>query len=623
VKSLLVGGGGEQQELLLLLEDAISRGDHRYAAVLAKELSKIKISSRLTEQEDKNVKEGERKDSKDEEKKVVKRQSSRESRTSDKAASSRRNSLAVKTIKVQMYVEDAVSAQGPIPVDVNPNITVGELKLQIEREFEIPAVVQRWILSQQLVTVETSSLAQLGVNRDNKDIYLYLVSPGEKEAEAPEIIEAPVQNSPPKHRIPPPNQPFVKGRYWNYEEERWSFCNSSDDEEREEELKQLDKQEKDKKENKQEEKAAEIKGEVKAEAEGGEEDGEWEYYYEDVEEKGKGKEAAKVKEDTKGNEDEVKAPDEDKVEDGWECPVCTLRNPLDRPGCQACTTERPAQLGAAAPPPPPPQHGEADKPADKTAAAQANQGLDAYKQLENLDIIPNAETFECVVCFLDIEPGDGVVLRECLHTFCRLCLAAAIEHSDSPKVKCPFKDEAYSCDMDILDREIKALVSPAVYLKHQKKSVKEAEANIQGAFHCKTPDCAGWTVIEDNVNVFKCPLCKRTNCITCQAVHDGMDCKQYQQYTLNDENDENSKKTKEWINDLVGKGEALYCPSCQVLLLKKWGCDWVRCSYCRTEICWVTKQLRWGPNGRGDTSGGCKCMLDGRTKCHKLCNYCH
>jgi hypothetical protein len=46
-------------------------------------------------------------------------------------------------------------------------------------------------------------------------------------------------------------------------------------------------------------------------------------------------------------------------------------------------------------------------------------GLDAYKQLEILDVIPNAETFECVVCFLEIEPGDGVVLRECLHTFCR------------------------------------------------------------------------------------------------------------------------------------------------------------------------------------------------------------
>ena len=84
-------------------------------------------------------------------------------------------------------------------------------------------------------------------------------------------------------------------------------------------------------------------------------------------------------------------------------------------------------------------------------------------------------------------------------------------------------------------------------------------------------------MIEDNVNIFKCPLCKRTNCITCQviiikvktilivkiiiksipiiktilqAVHDGMDCKQYQQYVLADSQDENSKKTREWIEVL-------------------------------------------------------------------------
>ena len=39
------------------------------------------------------------------------------------------------------------------------------------------------------------------------------------------------------------------------------------------------------------------------------------------------------------------------------------------------------------------------------------------------------------------------------------------------------------------------LVTPEVFEKHQKKSIKEAKANIKGAFHCKTPDCAGWTVI--------------------------------------------------------------------------------------------------------------------------------
>jgi hypothetical protein len=39
------------------------------------------------------------------------------------------------------------------------------------------------------------------------------------------------------------------------------------------------------------------------------------------------------------------------------------------------------------------------------------------------------------------------------------------------------------------------LVSAGVLERLEKKSVKEAEANMSGAFHCKTPDCAGWTVI--------------------------------------------------------------------------------------------------------------------------------
>ncbi len=46
---------------------------------------------------------------------------------------------------------------------------------------------------------------------------------------------------------------------------------------------------------------------------------------------------------------------------------------------------------------------------------------------------------------------------------------------------------------------------------------------------------------------------------------------------------------------MVESGEALQCPQCQVILMKRWGCDWVRCSVCRTEICWVTRQRRWGP----------------------------
>lgn len=47
---------------------------------------------------------------------------------------------------------------------------------------------------------------------------------------------------------------------------------------------------------------------------------------------------------------------------------------------------------------------------------------------------------------------------------------------------------------------------------------------------------------------------------------------------------------------MVDRGEAMNCPTCQVVLMKKWGCDWLKCSMCKTEICWITRGPRWGPN---------------------------
>ena len=36
-------------------------------------------------------------------------------------------------------------------------------------------------------------------------------------------------------------------------------------------------------------------------------------------------------------------------------------------------------------------------------------------------------------------------------------MSGAIEFSDAPSVSCPYKDDKYSCDMKLLEREIKAV----------------------------------------------------------------------------------------------------------------------------------------------------------------------
>ena len=55
---------------------------------------------------------------------------------------------------------------------------------------------------------------------------------------------------------------------------------------------------------------------------------------------------------------------------------------------------------------------------------------------------------------------------------------------------------------------------------------------------------------------------------------------------------------------MLQQGEAMHCPQCQIVVQKKDGCDWIRCTVCHTEICWVTKGPRWGPGVSALTAEG-------------------
>lgn len=56
-----------------------------------------------------------------------------------------------------------------------------------------------------------------------------------------------------------------------------------------------------------------------------------------------------------------------------------------------------------------------------------------------------------------------------------------------------------------------------MYEKYLTRSILEAESKIQNTFHCKTVNCPGWCIIEDEINQFDCPVCMKKNCLTCQV----------------------------------------------------------------------------------------------------------
>ncbi|XP_040403458.1 sharpin [Cygnus olor] len=318
------------------------------------------------------------------------------------------------------------------------------------------------------------------------------------------------------------------------------------------------------------------------------------------------------------------------VQAGWSCPKCTFINKPTRPGCEMCSTDRPDDY--VVPCSYKPDETELWRiQQEQEGILQYQQALEAERlrnfqqllQLEEEVLVPNREVLECRICYQQVAPGEGVLLRECLHNFCRDCLRQVINYSEEPEVACPFRDDSYACSSHLQEREIRALVSPEEYRRFLERSLVLAERRTQNSFHCKTTDCRGWCIYEDSVNEFRCPICQALNCLLCKAIHEGKNCRQYQDdLQLRAQNDAAARQTSDMLQTLVQLGEAMHCPTCHIIVQKKDGCDWIRCTVCQTEICWVTKGPRWGPGGPGDTSGGCRCNVNGQ-RCHPRCQNCH
>ncbi|XP_020781283.1 ranBP-type and C3HC4-type zinc finger-containing protein 1 isoform X2 [Boleophthalmus pectinirostris] len=315
---------------------------------------------------------------------------------------------------------------------------------------------------------------------------------------------------------------------------------------------------------------------------------------------------------------------------GWSCPSCTYINKPTRPGCEMCSTNRPESYVVPGGYRPDPlevkriqQEKEAIRQYQQAREEERRENFARLVMLDGQDLVPNPEPVDCRICYSELQPGEGVLLRECLHCFCRSCLRSVIMLSEEPEVSCPYRDDTYACACSLQEREIRALVSTEEYERWLQRGLAVAESRCEGSYHCATADCPGWCVYEDTVNVFHCPVCRKHNCLVCKAIHEGMNCKQYQDdLAARAINDSAARRTTHLLKTLVQSGEAMHCPQCGIIVQKRDGCDWLRCTVCHTEICWVTRGPRWGPKGPGDTSGGCRCNVNNQ-KCHPRCQNCH
>lgn len=92
------------------------------------------------------------------------------------------------------------------------------------------------------------------------------------------------------------------------------------------------------------------------------------------------------------------------------------------------------------------------------------------------------------------------------------------------------------------------VVTPEQLQELYKRGLRQAESAAANSYHCRTANCEGFCFYEDEVNEFHCPICRKVNCLLCKAIHEGMDCQEYQDdLKRRAANDEAAKATQEML----------------------------------------------------------------------------
>lgn len=140
-------------------------------------------------------------------------------------------------------------------------------------------------------------------------------------------------------------------------------------------------------------------------------------------------------------------------------------------------------------------------------------------QLDDINAVENRENFECPICLTEFnEPGDGIILRNCFHTFCKECLINTVENSENIEIRCPFVDEDLrGCTEVIEQREIKDVLPIMSFIKYLERDLTQSELRIKNTFHCLTPNCHGFFIVETGDKHFNCSICGQDNCIECKV----------------------------------------------------------------------------------------------------------
>lgn len=164
------------------------------------------------------------------------------------------------------------------------------------------------------------------------------------------------------------------------------------------------------------------------------------------------------------------------------------------------------------------EHANATRPAQMIGYIDSSTELSSSvtKTIPETSIFvqPNCEPFDCPICLQRFEIGEGIILMDCLHEFCRNCIVATIhQNKDFIQVDCPFNQD-YKCDSVLSEREVRGLITVDQYNQfiqnNQRAALAIHDQSINEPPRKSFKINVGDELVESQNSEFHCPRCART-----------------------------------------------------------------------------------------------------------------
>ncbi|KAJ8667146.1 hypothetical protein QAD02_008808 [Eretmocerus hayati] len=217
---------------------------------------------------------------------------------------------------------------------------------------------------------------------------------------------------------------------------------------------------------------------------------------------------------------------------------------------------------------------------------------------------------ECGICFDTYVGKLCLKVDTCEHVFCKDCFAEFLQIKIKERnvmcIQCP----AHDCRVILKSGQVQENCSSELFETYVKEVEESRLLRMRNLAYCPRKVCQTPVIIKDGENLASCPACEYNFCPFCSKVYHGvMPCKMDvdEKLKLMKEYKNGNSMTRKYLEKKYGKNQIRQiaeklstedylerntrnCPDCGIMTTKISGCNYMNCSRCHINFCWLCNE---------------------------------